>query len=218
VAKDYYQILGIPQEASAEGIKKSYRQLAMQYHPDRNLGNEEWANEKFKQINEAFSVLGDPEKRRRYDQFGTAEEVNIGDVFNSPFTRSAFDDLMRDFGAAGLRFDFLGNIFGSFPRGGGFPFGGFGGGFRMPGGVMFSFSQAAEHNQVDLCIDDFGEPARTKIREAVAEWIQRRESPMVSKERALARADEYLQRPGSISVTWEVIAKAVYQARRDRRV
>jgi len=133
VAKDYYQVLGIPRNASAEEIKKAYRKLAMQYHPDRNPGKEKWANDKFKEINEAFSVLGDPEKRKRYDRFGTAEGINIGDVFSSPFTRGTFEDLMKDFGGAGLRFDFLDDIFGDFLRGRGFSFKTYGG----PGGTRF---------------------------------------------------------------------------------
>jgi len=120
MAKDYYAILGVPRNASDDDIKKAYRKLAMQYHPDRNPGKEKWANEKFKEINEAFSVLGDPEKRRQYDQFGTAG--NIGDIFGSPYTRMTFEDLMRDFGGSGLGFDFLDNIFGDFLKGRGFSF------------------------------------------------------------------------------------------------
>ena len=104
-AKDYYQILGLAKNATADQIKKTYRKLAMQYHPDRNPGKEDWANEKFKEINEAFSVLGDPEKRRQYDQFGTVG--NMGDLFGSQATRTTFEDLMKDFGGAGLKFDFL---------------------------------------------------------------------------------------------------------------
>ena len=115
MAKDYYQILGVPRNATDEQIKKAYRKLAMQYHPDRNPGKEKWANEKFKEINEAFSVLGDPEKRRQYDQFGTVG--NIGDIFGSPYTRTTFEDLMRDFGGSGLGFDFLDNIFGESLKG-----------------------------------------------------------------------------------------------------
>ncbi|MFH0847184.1 MAG: DnaJ domain-containing protein [Chloroflexota bacterium] len=65
--KDYYAILGVPRDASQEDIKKAYRSLAMQFHPDRNPGKEQWANDKFKEINEAFSVLGDPERRKQYD-------------------------------------------------------------------------------------------------------------------------------------------------------
>ena len=112
MAKDYYQILGVPRNASDAEIKRAYRKLAMQYHPDRNPGKEKWANDKFKEINEAYGVLGDPEKRKQYDQFGTVG--NIGDVFRSPFTRGTFEDMMQDFGGAGLRFDFLDDIFGDF--------------------------------------------------------------------------------------------------------
>jgi DnaJ-class molecular chaperone len=118
--KDYYSILGVPRGASDDDIKKAYRQLAMQFHPDRNPGKEKWANEKFKEINEAFSVLGDPEKRRQYDQFGTAGNVN--DIFGSQYTRSTFEDLMKDFGGSGLGYDFLDDIFGDALRGRGFSF------------------------------------------------------------------------------------------------
>ncbi len=118
--KDYYSTLGVPRSASDDDIKKAYRKLAMQFHPDRNPGKEKWANEKFKEINEAFSVLGDPEKRRQYDQFGTAG--NAGDIFGSQYTRSTFEDLMKDFGGSGLGYDFLDNIFGDAMRGRGFSF------------------------------------------------------------------------------------------------
>jgi curved DNA-binding protein len=73
MAKDYYGVLGISRNASDTEIKKAYRKLAMQYHPDRNAGKEKWANEKFKEINEAYAALGDPQKRRQYfldDIFG----------------------------------------------------------------------------------------------------------------------------------------------------
>jgi curved DNA-binding protein len=112
MAKDYYRILGVPKGASQEQIKKAYRKLAMQYHPDRNPGKEQWANDKFKEINEAFSVLGDPEKKTRYDRFGTTEGINLGDMFSSSFTRSTFDDVFKDFRGAGLRFDFLEDLLG----------------------------------------------------------------------------------------------------------
>ena len=112
--KDYYQILGLPNSATEVEIKRAYRKLAMQYHPDRNRGKESWANENFKQINEAFSVLGDQEKRRQYDQFGLAG--NIDDIFGSRGTRTTFDDLTMDFEEAGLDFDFLDNIFGYIPK------------------------------------------------------------------------------------------------------
>lgn len=66
---DYYAVLGVPKTATAEEIKKAYRKLARQYHPDVNPNKEE-ANHKFKMINEANEVLGDPEKRKKYDQYG----------------------------------------------------------------------------------------------------------------------------------------------------
>ena len=67
--RDYYEILGIPRNASSEDIKKAYRSKALQFHPDRNPGNKE-AEEKFKESAEAYSVLIDPEKRSVYDRFG----------------------------------------------------------------------------------------------------------------------------------------------------
>ncbi|MDX2128139.1 MAG: molecular chaperone DnaJ [Chloroherpetonaceae bacterium] len=69
--RDFYEVLGVAKSAGAEDIKKAYRKLAMQYHPDRNPNNKQ-AEEKFKEINEAYEVLSNEEKRRRYDQFGHA--------------------------------------------------------------------------------------------------------------------------------------------------
>ena len=66
VTRDYYSTLGLTPDSSAEEIKKVYRKLAMQYHPDRNGGNPE-SEERLKEINEAYQILGDQEKRRRYD-------------------------------------------------------------------------------------------------------------------------------------------------------
>ena len=141
MAKDYYGILGVPKSATDGEIKKAYRKLAMQYHPDRNPGKEKWANEKFKEINEAYGVLGDPQKRKQYDQFGTVG--NIGDIFGSPFTRTTFQEMMKDFGGAGLRFDFLDDIFGDFLKGRGSSFS-----FRSgrPGRVKFEAWPGQEIN------------------------------------------------------------------------
>jgi curved DNA-binding protein len=83
--KDYYQILGVDKKASQAEIKKAYRKLAMKYHPDRNLGDAT-AEDKFKEINEANEVLGDVEKRAKYDQLGTSyqqwQQSGGGDNFN----------------------------------------------------------------------------------------------------------------------------------------
>jgi curved DNA-binding protein len=159
MAKDYYDILGVPKNASDTEIKKAYRKLAMQYHPDRNPGKQKWANEKFKGINEAYGVLGDPQKRRQYDQFGTAG--NIGDIFGSPFTQATFQEMMKDFGGAGLRFDFLDDIFGDLLKGRGpsFSFRSFGGG---PGRVVFEARPGQETNLDEI----FGQARRPRRQEA----------------------------------------------------
>lgn len=91
--KDYYAILGIARDASAEEIKRAYRKLARQYHPDVN-GNGPEAEEKFKELGEAYAVLSDPEKRQRYDMYGQTGDVDFGfqggsfdffDLFNQAF-------------------------------------------------------------------------------------------------------------------------------------
>ena len=69
--RDYYEVLGVNRDATAEDVKKAYRKLAMQYHPDRNKGDAA-AEEKFKEVGEAYAVLSDDNKRARYDRFGHA--------------------------------------------------------------------------------------------------------------------------------------------------
>lgn len=135
-SKDYYKVLGVPRSASEDDIKKAYRKLAMQYHPDRNPGKEEWANEKFKAINEAYGVLGNPEKRSQFDRFGTVGDV--GDIFSNRSTQTTFEDVMHDFGGAGLGFDFLDGVFGDFLRGRNFTFRKYGRGPGGPGRVHFN--------------------------------------------------------------------------------
>ena len=68
--RDYYEVLGIKKGASDDEIKKAYRKMAIKYHPDRNLNNKEDAEKHMKEINEAYDVLKDPQKKAQYDQFG----------------------------------------------------------------------------------------------------------------------------------------------------
>jgi len=142
--KDYYEILGVPQNCSEADIKKVFRKLAFQYHPDTNPGNEKQAEEKFKAINEAYGVLGDKDKRRQYDfarsgQFAAYDtrgfRYSQQDIFNSIFTnRAMFDEMNRMFAQAGLRFDqdFLSRVFFA-GRGFNFQF------FTSPGGTNKGF-------------------------------------------------------------------------------
>lgn len=81
---DYYEILGIQKAASQDEIKKAYRKLALQYHPDRNKGDKA-AEEKFKEVNKAYEVLSDPQKRQTYDQFGAAAFEQGGAGAGGPF-------------------------------------------------------------------------------------------------------------------------------------
>ena len=92
---DYYQVLNLDRNANAEAIKKAYRKLAVQYHPDKNPDNPQ-AEEKFKEATEAFEVLSDNEKRQRYDQFGHAgvEGVVGSSGFGGGF--SNFDDIINN--------------------------------------------------------------------------------------------------------------------------
>jgi curved DNA-binding protein len=121
--KDYYQILGVPRSASTEEIRKAYRKLAMKYHPDRNPDDKQ-AEERFKEINEAYQVLNDTQKRAHYDRLGSAysswqQRGAPGGFDWSQWAGSGpggvrveYGDLNDMFGGEGLFSDFFRSIFG----------------------------------------------------------------------------------------------------------
>ncbi|MCW4025390.1 MAG: molecular chaperone DnaJ [Candidatus Bathyarchaeota archaeon] len=107
--KDYYEVLGVEKKASDSEIKDAYRKLAMQYHPDRNKSAD--AEEKFKEISEAYAVLSDPQKRQQYDQLGhsgfdqrySSEDIFRGADFDSVFRDMGFGDLFRTIFGGGFQ-------------------------------------------------------------------------------------------------------------------
>ena len=187
--KDYYKILGIDKNADENTIKKAYRKLAKKYHPDTNAGNAQ-AAEKFKQITEAYSVLSDPEKKKMYDQFGSADYQGGQGPFggaNGGYQEFHFDGGDMD--------DILKNIFGggfsgrsagagggsrSYHFGGGFGDGfsggnsGFGDGFSGTGSsfggrgsdlhadITVSFDEAALGGDKVINLSDPSAPGRTQ--------------------------------------------------------
>ena len=112
--RDYYEVLGVSKSATPDELKKAYRQLVKKYHPDLNPGDKE-AEEKMKEVNEAYEILSDPEKKEKYDRFGfPGVDPSYGAGQGGPYGGG--------FGGFGDEMEFdLGDIFGSF-------FGGFGGG------------------------------------------------------------------------------------------
>jgi curved DNA-binding protein CbpA len=165
--KNYYDILGLPEDCSEADIRKTFRKLAFKYHPDKNPGNEKQAEDTFKEINEAYGVLGDSIKRRQYDQarkspfsglyqgagssgFGYSQQ----DIFNGIFAnRAMYEELARMFSSAGLRFDkdFLNRVY--FSGGNiGFQF------FTGPAGVYSRSTASQQHS---------GTPARRP------NWLER---------------------------------------------
>ncbi len=114
--RDYYEALGIDKKASADEIKKAFRKLAVKYHPDRNQGDTA-AEEKFKEINEAYAVLSDPEKRQQYDSFGSTgfhQQYSQEEIFRN----FDFSGTFKDMGMGGNE-DIFSRLFGgAFSRGG----------------------------------------------------------------------------------------------------
>ncbi len=109
--RDYYEIIGVDKKASPDDIKKAYRKLALQYHPDRNKSPD--AEEKFKEISEAYAVLSDQNKRQQYDQFGHAG-IDMRYSQEDIFRGADFEDIFKDVGFGGFGFGRGESIFDAF--------------------------------------------------------------------------------------------------------
>lgn len=164
--RDYYEVLGVSKGADDAAIKKAYRKLAKKYHPDTNAGDAR-AEQKFKEITEAYTVLSDPEKRKLYDRFGHA--AFDGSAPNSGYTGSGYDGRARGYKSGSYSYgnsgnggfheyhfessdDIFGDIFGDFFKGsqGGFRSSGFSGSHGFSGSGGFAGNNGFSGKGADL--------------------------------------------------------------------
>jgi curved DNA-binding protein len=167
--RDYYEVLGVPRDASEEDIRRAYRKLARQYHPDVN--KDPGAEDRFKELSEAYEVLRDPEKRQRYDQLGpnwkAGQDVSgaQGDQGFEGFDRGGFDDVRVDFGGSGFGggfgggdfSDFFESMFGAGRRGGS------AGGRRARGSNGFSSRGTDQEATLELSLQEAAAGGRKRI-------------------------------------------------------
>lgn len=181
--KDYYAVLGVDKQASQDEIKKAYRKLALKYHPDKNPGDKK-AEDKFKEIAEAHEVLGDPEKRKKYDQLGSNwrqyEQADFGSsgeagAFRQGRSyRDVYGDVESMFGSGSGFSDFFESFFGSM-----------GAGRRESDGFSFDFDSPAADLQGELpigleeayhgtqrIVDLGGEKIKVKIKPGVYDGLK----------------------------------------------
>jgi len=166
MAKDYYAVLGVEKGAGTEAIKKAYRKLAVKYHPDKNPGNHA-AEERFKEITEAYAVLADPEKRRQYDQFGEAgfhQRFSQEDIFRNV----DLNDIFREFGFGGddLSSQLFGGRSGAFRSGRVRPIKGQDLLLRLA--IPFRQAILGGERQIDLARHGHAEPIKVRIPPGVA--------------------------------------------------
>ena len=148
--RDYYEVLEVPKNATADEIKKAYRKKALQYHPDRNPGDKE-AEEKFKEAAEAYGVLSDENKRARYDRYGHAG------VNGQDFSGASMNDIFSQFG------DILGDLFGG-GFGGGFSGFNFGGGFGGGGPQRPVYRGSNLRLRVKLSLEEIATGVKKKVK------------------------------------------------------
>ncbi|MDR2128210.1 MAG: molecular chaperone DnaJ [Burkholderiaceae bacterium] len=142
--RDYYEVLGIPRNATEDEIKKAYRKLAMKYHPDRNQNDVQTAEQKFKEIKVAYEILSDPQKKAAYDQYGHA---GVDPSMRAGGGPEGFGGFAEAFG------DIFGDIFGGAARGGG----GGGGGRQMYRGADLSYA-------MEITLEEAAAGKETQIR------------------------------------------------------
>jgi curved DNA-binding protein len=153
--RDYYEVLGVPRDASQEDIRAAHRRLARQYHPDVN--KDPGAEDRFKEISEAYEVLRDPEKRERYDRLGANWRAGQDVSGSSGFEgfgrdRGGFDDVRFDFGGADDVSDFFEGLFGGRGRRGGRSF-----------GAGFSTRGADQEAVLELSLEEAARGGRRRI-------------------------------------------------------
>lgn len=144
-SKDYYKVLGVSKDAGQADIKKAYRKIAVKYHPDKNKGDKQ-AEEKFKEATEAYDVLGNPEKRKKYDMYGS-EAFSGGNYSYQNIDPSQFQDIFEGMGGFSSIFE---NLFGGGKRRNRrstFSNNMFGDLFGSGGSTGFSFNSGHEHYQ-----------------------------------------------------------------------
>ncbi len=152
--RDYYEVLEVAKNATADEIKKAYRKKAIQYHPDKNPGNKE-AEEKFKEAAEAYGVLSDPDKRAKYDQFGFDGLSGAGGFGGGGFGQGmSMDDI----------FSMFGDIFGGGGFGGFSGFGGFGGSARSSRTGERKFKGSDVRIKVSLTLEEINTGVTKKFK------------------------------------------------------